>query len=69
MQVEGIPLPPEKITKSGMQELRRDVPSEVLKGKTGVNVEFKVHPFTPPGEVDRRELGVILHSVGLIKKP
>jgi len=66
--LEGIPLPPEKVSKSGMQELRRDVPNEVLKGKSGVNVEFKVHPFTPPGEVDRRELGIIVHSVGLIKK-
>jgi hypothetical protein len=68
ISVEGIPLPPEKISKSGLQEVRRDVPAEVLKGKSGVNVEFKVHPFTPPGEVDRRELGVILHSVGLVKK-
>jgi len=66
--IEGIPLPPEKCSETGMRELRRDVPADVLKGKRAVTVDFAVDPFLPAGENDRRELGLIVHSIGLLRK-
>lgn len=66
--VNGIPLPPEKCSKGGMQELRRDVPADALKGKSAVTVDFIVSPFLAPSDSDQRELGVIVHSAGLVKK-
>jgi hypothetical protein len=66
--VDGIPLPPEICTKSGMQELRREVPPEALRGKTGVIVEFSVDPFPPAGSLDERELALIVHTIGLVKE-
>jgi hypothetical protein len=66
--IEGVPLPPEKITTPGAHEFRRDVPAEVVKGKRAATVDFTVDPFTPPGEADERELGIIAETVGLLKK-
>lgn len=66
--INGIPLPVEKCTKGGLQEMRRDVPADALKGKTAVTVDFAVSPFLAPSDTDKRELGVITHSAGLVKK-
>jgi hypothetical protein len=66
--IEGIPLPPEKCSETGMRELRREVPADVLQGKRAVTVDFAVDPFLPAGASDRRELGLIVHSIGLLKK-
>lgn len=66
--IEGIPLPPETITQAGLHEFRREVPAEVVKGKPTVRVDFQVQPFLPPGAVDGRELGLIVHTIGLVKK-
>lgn len=66
--INGIPLPVEKCTKGGLQEMRRDVPADVMKGKTAVTIEFSVTPFLAPSENDLRELGLIAHTVGLVKK-
>lgn len=66
--IEGVPLPPEKVTTPGAHEYRRDVPAEVVKGKRAATVDFTVDPPTPPGDSDERELGVIAATVGLLKK-
>ncbi len=66
--IEGVPLPPEKVTAPGEHEYRREVPAEVVKGKRAATVDFTVDPVTPPGESDERELGVIAATVGLLKK-
>jgi hypothetical protein len=64
----GKDLPEETVTKAGLQELRRDVPAEWLKDKTTVRLEFRVSPSTPPSDADKRELGIIVHEVGLARK-
>lgn len=66
--VAGTDLPEESTGRIGAQELRRDVPAEVFKDKTTVRLEFSVSPATPPTGDDRRELGLIVHEVGLIRK-
>lgn len=67
--IDGIPLPPEKCSQTGMLELRREIPADALTGKTGVKVEFTVSPHLSPTADDSRELGLIVHNVGLIRKP
>ncbi|MFN7936504.1 MAG: hypothetical protein U0R19_24485 [Bryobacteraceae bacterium] len=37
------------------------------KSKTGVKVEFTIRPTSSP-PVDKRDLGVIVHSISLIKQ-
>ena len=66
--LNGVPLPPEKCTKPGIQEMRRDIPGDLLSGKSAVTVDFAVAPFLAPSDADKRELGVIVHTVGLVKK-
>lgn len=66
--IDGIPLQPEKCNQTGMLELRREIPADALQGKTGVKIEFTVNPHLEPTPVDKRDLGLIVHSIGLIKK-
>ncbi len=63
----GTALDPETYAKSGSYTLERDLPAELLAGDA-VTVEFALDKFLPPGEVDQRELGVIVSSVGLVAK-
>ncbi|MCC6363673.1 MAG: hypothetical protein IT165_09110 [Bryobacterales bacterium] len=65
--IDGIPLPVQKLTATGVQDLRWKVPPDALKGKSGVTAEFTVDPFLPPSDTDRRELGLIVHAAGLVK--
>jgi hypothetical protein len=67
--IDGIPLQPDKCNRTGLLELRREIPADALMGKTGVKVEFTVSPYLTPTAEDRRDLGVIVHSVGLVRKP
>jgi hypothetical protein len=66
--VAGNDLPEESVTKPGLQQLRRDVPAEWLRDKTTVRLEFRISPPTPPSDADKRELGIIVHEVGLVRK-
>ncbi|MBI4910591.1 MAG: hypothetical protein HY820_43665 [Acidobacteria bacterium] len=66
--INGIPLPAEKCTKGGLQEMRREVPGDIFKGKTAITADFTIAPFLAPSDTDKRELGVIVHTVGLLKK-
>jgi len=66
--VAGNELAEESTAKAGLQELRREVPAEWLKDKSTVRLEFRVSPSTPPSDADKRELGVIVHEVGLARK-
>jgi hypothetical protein len=61
--VGGVPLPPETIAESGEHIYARDVPAAALKGGP-VTVDFSVDKFLPAGQVDQRELGVIVVSAG-----
>lgn len=67
-RISGNDLPMETCTKSGLQEFRREIPAAWLKEKTTVRIDIKVAPSTPPNETDKRELGVIVHSIGLTRK-
>lgn len=67
--IDGIPLPPEKCTQTGLLDFRRDIPADALAGKSGVKVEFTVSPHLKPTPDDERDLGLIVHNIGLVKKP
>jgi len=67
--VDGIPLPPEKCNQTGLLDFRRDIPPDAIAGKSGVKVEFTVSPHLKPTADDERELGLIVHNIGLVKKP
>ena len=62
--VEGTPLGPETYTKPGQYEYKRDVPASAL-GKQAVRVQFALDNAIPPTGAERRELGVIVGSIGL----
>ena len=65
--IAGTSFEPESYSKAGSYTLERDVAADLLAGDA-VTVEFALDKFLPPGEVDQRELGVIVTSVGLIRK-
>src|ERR1017187_8965607 len=65
--IEGTPLPPETYTKSGQYEFKRDVPASALS-KQAVRIQFTLDNAIPPTGAERRELGVIVASVGLQPK-
>lgn len=60
-------LSPETYTQAGEFVYSRDVPGKLLSGDV-VNVEFLLDKALPPGDVERRELGIIVTSVGLDPK-
>jgi len=62
--VEGTPLKPATYTKSGQYEYKCDVPAAALS-KAAVRVQFSVDKVIPPTGGDKRELGIIVSSVGL----
>ena len=65
--VQGLSLPPETYQKPGDYVYQRPVPANLLAGQT-VRVEFQLDQAIPPGAADRRELGLIVLSVGLETK-
>ncbi len=65
--VEDTPLPPETYSKSGQYEYRHDVPASALT-KDAVRIHFSLDKAIPPSGADKRELGVIVRSVGLEPK-
>ena len=63
----GTPLAPETYSKAGEYTYRRDVPSNLLAGDA-VRIDFQLDKAVPPGDVDKRELGIVASSVGLVSK-
>lgn len=57
-------LDPEAYSKPGEYLYTREVPASALGGDA-VTVEFTLDKALPPGEVDQRELGIVVTSVGL----
>lgn len=66
--VNGQHLPPVSYEKVGDQILKLSVPASVLAGDA-VRCEFVLDKTLPPSPQDQRELGVIVSSIGLHKKP
>ncbi len=60
----GTALAAESYSKPGDYVYTREVPASALAGDA-VSVEFSLDKALPPGEVDQRELGVVVTSVGL----
>lgn len=60
-------LPPETYTKAGDYTYARDVPPAALS-KPPVKVVFALDHFLKAGEVDPRELGLVVSSVGLVAR-
>jgi hypothetical protein len=60
-------LAPESYTQPGEYEYTRDVDASVLKNDS-VSIEFTLDKFLAAGEVDGRELGIVVSSVGLESK-
>lgn len=54
-------------SKPGAAELVAEVPASELRGET-VTFDFSLDKFFQAGEVDTRELGVIVTSVGLMSR-
>jgi len=65
--VEGTPLAPETYTREGEVTYERDVPAAAL-ARPPVKVTFGVDKFLKAGEVETRELGIIISSVGLVPR-
>lgn len=65
--VEGVPLENETYTKPGDYVYQRDVPAKAFVGDA-VSVDFSLDKAIPPGDVDQRELGIVVSSVGLKAK-
>ncbi|MBI3683815.1 MAG: hypothetical protein HY235_25865 [Acidobacteria bacterium] len=65
--VNGTPVSPETYAKPGEHVYRKEVPAAALKPEA-VTVEFAVEPFLKAGQVEQRELGLIVSMVGLEAK-
>ena len=60
----GVPLGSETYDRTGKHVFSKPVPEEVL-GDDVVEVEFTLDKALSPGEIDQRELGVIVISIAL----
>lgn len=61
--VGATPLEPETYSAPGSYAYERAVPPEALAGDA-VTVEFALDKALPPGDLDQRELGVVVSAVG-----
>jgi len=62
--VNGVALPPETYPQAGQQVYRREIPAAALTGAIA-RADFQLDKALPPGNTDKRELAVIVTSVGL----
>jgi hypothetical protein len=65
--VNGAAIAGETYTKGGSYSYRKDVPASALQDEA-VGVDFALDQFIKAGEIDARELGVIVSSAGLEAK-
>jgi hypothetical protein len=68
IMVNGKAVEPETLNKSGSGRLERTVPLDMLKGDV-VTIDFSLDKFLAAGDVDQRELGLIVSAVGLQGTP
>ena len=64
----GARLTPQKFTEAGNYVYTVDVPAEFLRSDS-VTIEFSTDKAIPPGQTEKRELAVVVTSVGLVAKP
>jgi hypothetical protein len=65
--IDATALAPEAYSKAGDYTYRRDVPANLLPAGA-VRVDFQLDKAVPPGDVDKRELGIVATSVRLVSK-
>jgi len=65
--IGGTALNPETYAKAGEYVYRREVPANLLTGDA-VRIDFQLDKAIPPGDVDKRELGVVASGVALVAK-
>lgn len=65
--VGNVTLPAETYTQAGEYTFSRDVPAGALAGNS-VTVQFSLDKTIPPSGADRRELGIVVTTVGLEPK-
>lgn len=63
----GVTLAPQRLEKAGDYEYVRDVPAHAFT-RDNLIVNFALDKALPPGDVDQRELGIIVIAVGLDPK-
>ncbi|HUB81058.1 MAG TPA: hypothetical protein VMB03_19775 [Bryobacteraceae bacterium] len=63
----GAVLAPETYSKAGEYTYRREIPASALAGDS-VRIDFQLDKAIPPGDVDKRELGVVASSIALAAK-
>jgi len=64
----GARLTPRNFTEPGNYVYAADVPAEVLRGDS-VTIDVSTDKAIPAGQIEKRELAVIVTSVGLVAKP
>ena len=66
-QTNGVTLAPEAYEKNGEYMYRREVPASALQGEA-VTFDFSCDKFLAAGQVESRELALIVHLIGLEAK-
>jgi len=66
-RIGGSTLAPEKYSEPGGYIYGRDVPASALSGDS-VSIEFTTDKAIPAGKLEKRELALIVTSVGLVAK-
>jgi hypothetical protein len=66
-KVGGLALEPQAYTAAGDNVYKREIPASALTGDA-VTIEFALDKFLAAGQVEGRELGIIVSSVGLLAK-
>jgi hypothetical protein len=67
-RVNSVQLPPETWTSAGEYLLQRDAPASAFTAGTLATVQFSLDKAVPPTPPDLRELGIVVTSVGFMKK-
>jgi hypothetical protein len=65
--IKGTDLGPETYSKEGQAQYKRDIPGNLLSGPS-VRIDFHLDKAMPPGDGDRRSLGLIARSIALESK-
>jgi hypothetical protein len=65
--VNGVALAPQDYVKAGEFDYVRDVPASAFRGGNAT-VDFGLDKALPPGPLERRELGVVVNTIGFEAK-
>jgi hypothetical protein len=67
VKVGEVALAPETYSKAGEYTYTRDVPGTAL-GSDSVTCSFELSKYVPSGELEQRELGIVVSSIGFEPK-